>query len=94
MASPFDFVGVAVDFIQEAYGSTIGFLSFKSIMETILLQNRQPSVSEKPPQEKSLPENFNEEVVPVETEPQQEIITETEFSEPHLVPVNEEPEGD
>jgi len=65
----------------------------KYVMESYLLQARQRPIPEKVlEKEEELPENLKEEVVPVETEAQQQIITEKKFSETDLVPVNEEAE--
>ena len=41
-----------------------------------------------------MPENFEEEVIPIEVEPQQEILTATEVSEPDLASTTGETKGD
>ena len=62
-------------------------LSYPHVMDSSLLQVRQPYIPEKVPEEVEVsPKKFDEEVIPIVTEQSQEILTPTEVSEPDLTP--------
>ena len=73
--------------------------NYDSIMPSISSRVKQPSVPEialekTPEKEEVLPNKVKEEVVPVVTEPQQQIFSETKFVESDLEVASEEAKGE